>query len=472
MALDSQVSPSIIQTGFNPKLVALQQQGLLERAIHDGLFPALQFRAEAVREEWPANTGTAITMTRPGLLPAVTRPAQAGVDPQAQQGTWEQWVAYLKRYNGSISVFMPNSAHANFSVFVNQVNMLGLQAGQSLNRLPRNALCKAYLSGQTVTTAAAASADTTIQVASLNGFRDVLVGNGSNVAPAAVSVSTPLSVTITGVTGARFVIAAEPFDADDPDGPGMITLSAALGANIAARSPVLAINRPRVIRAGGGNSVDAIGSSDVFTLQDAIAATNWLRRNNVMPHEDGYYHAHISTDGNEQVFADEVYHRLNTAHPDGVRYQEAFIGRIANILFFLNTECPDLLNSGTRTATGTNAAYSEDIGAETTNESGVNIGRIIFTGRGALIERIFDQANYVSEAGVTRRIGNLSISYNSMEVNTDGIRVIFKAPTNKTMDLVSVTWDISTSFTCPSDVRTGGPERFKRAVIFEHALTI
>lgn len=469
---DAAVSTSIIQTGFNPQLVALQQQGLLERAIHDGLYPALQFRAEAVREEWPANTGTSITMTRPGLLSPVTRPAAAGVDPVAQQVSYEQWVAYLNRYMGTIDVHMPTSAHANFSVFVNQVNMLGLQAGQSLNRLPRNKLFKTYLSGQTVATAAGASGDTTLSVASLNGFRDVLVGGGSNVAPAAVSSTTPLSVTIAGVTGARYVVAAEPYNADDPDGPGLLTFSTALGASVAARAPVLAINRPRVLRAGGGTSVDAIGSSDIFTLQDAISATSWLRRNNVMPHEDGFYHAHISTDGNEQVFADEVFQRLNTALPDGVRYQEAFIGRIANILFFLNTECPDLQNSGTRTATGTNAYYSEDVGAETTNESGVNIGRIVFTGRGAMIERIFDQANYVSEAGVTGRIGNFSINYNAMEVSTDGIRVIFRAPINKTMDQVSVTWDISTSFTCPSDVRTGGPERYKRAVVYEHALTI
>lgn len=468
---DLPISPSIIQ-GFPPVVAALQQQGLLERALHDGLFPALMFREEALREDWQGQTGTSITMTRPGLLPPITTPMVAGVDPAAQQETYEQWVAYLQRYVGSIDVHVPTSAHGAVNLFVSKVNLLGLQAGQSLNRLPRNKLYRTYISGQTTTTVAALAADTSIQVASLSGFRDVLVGAGTNVAPVGVSATTPLSIAITNApTITRNVVGVSPLDADDLDGPGILVLDAALGANVAARTPVLAENRPRIIRAGGGNSVDALGANDLFQIQDAIAATNWLRRNNVQPHEDGTYHAHISSDGNEQVFTDEVFQRLHTALPDGVRYQEAFIGRIAGCSFFFNNETPDLLNSGVRTATGSNASYSRDIAGETVNEGGVNVGRIVVTGRGAMYEQVFDQANYVTEAGITGRVGDFNVSYAGMEVRTDDIRVIFRPPMNKTMDQMSVTWDITTSFTCPSDVRTGGPQRYKRAVVIEHALT-
>ena len=41
------------------------------------------------------------------------------------------------------------------------------------------------------------------------------------------------------------------------------------------------------------------------------------------------------------------------------------------VAFFLNTESPDFENTGTRVSTGVNAFVSPDIGAETTNESGV-----------------------------------------------------------------------------------------------------
>ena len=220
-----------------------------------------------------------------------------------------------------------------------------------------------------------------------------------------------------------------------------------------------------------GESVDAITAGDTLVLQQAINATSYLRSSNVQPHEDGTYHAHISADGNEQVFTDEVFQRLNTALPDGVRYQEAFIGRIAGLSFFFNNETPTLLNTGVQTLTGSNAQYARDIAAETVNEGGVNVGRIVVTGRGAMYEQVFDQSNYVTEAGITGKVGDFSITYGGMEVKTDDIRVIFRPPMNKTMDQMSVTWDITTSFTCPSDVRTGGPQRFKRAVVIEHALT-
>ena len=59
--------------GVPPAVLQLVQQGLLERAFHDGLFPALMYRSEAVAAEWGANTGTAIFMSRPGLLTPIVK---------------------------------------------------------------------------------------------------------------------------------------------------------------------------------------------------------------------------------------------------------------------------------------------------------------------------------------------------------------------------------------------------------------
>lgn len=459
-----------IVVGVPPAVLDLVQQGLLERAFHDGLFPALQYRAEAQEEEWQANTGTEIFMTRPGLMAPITKPLAAGVDPQPQTINYEQWVARLARYAGTIDTHVPTSVVSNSDQFLRNIHQLGLQAGQSLNRIPRNELFKSYLSGQTNLIAPAAAGDTSIRVASVNGFTDVII-LGTNTRPSPVSTSTPLAITIGGVAGTRNVIGFDLDNPDDPYGPGTLFLSAAIGgAGAAARAPVLSAARPLVIRAGGGDSVDAIGPADVFQLQDCINAVNRLRRNSVQPHEDGFFHAHISTDGNTQVFTDPVWQRLNTALPDHVYYQEAFLGTIAGIAFFLNTESPDPLNSGARTATGTSAFYSEDIGAETTNESGVNIGRIIITGRGALYERWLDEKQYVTEAGVTGKVGEFTVVNQGIEVQTERIRLILRAPQNRLQDVVAATWSISTSFPVPSDVSSGGPQRFKRAIVIEHAL--
>ncbi len=455
--------------GVPPAIIELVQQGLLERAFHDGLVPAFLYRAEAAFEEWPANTGTEIFMTRPGLLTPVTKPVAAGVDPLPQVVSYEQWGATLGRYCSTIDTNIPTSVVSNGDQFLRNIHMLGIQAGQSLNRIPRNALFQSYLGGQTCLIAATGSGDTQIRVASLNGFTDV-VTKGRNVRPRAVSTTSPLSITIVGITGPRNVIGFEPDNPDDLNGPGTLLLDAACGAVASIRAPVTSVAAPLIIRSGGGASVDAIGSGDTFVLQDCINATSRLRKNNVPPHEDGYYHAHISNDANAQVFTDPALQRALTALPDSPYYQNAFIGTMGGIAFFLNNESPESTNAGAMTLTGTNATYSEDIGGETINEGGVGIGRILVTGRGALIERGLDEKAYVTEAGITGKVGEFQIVNNGIGIETNGVRLILRAPINRLQDEVSATWSISTSFPVPSDVTSGGPQRFKRAIIIEHSL--
>jgi hypothetical protein len=455
--------------GVPPAVLELVQSGLLERAFHDGLVPSLLYRAEAAWEEWPANTGTEIFMTRPGLLTPVTKSLAVGQDPTPQVVSYEQWGATLGRYASTIDTHIPTSVVSNSDQFLRNIHQLGIQAGMSINRIPRNSLFQAYLSGQTVLIAATASGSKSIRVASVNGFTDV-VTKGVNTRPRPVSPSSPLSITITGATGPRNVIGYDLDNPDDANGPGTLLLDATVGAVCAARSPVLSVAAPLVIRSGGGTSVDAIGSGDTFVLQDAINATSRLRKNNVMPHEDGYYHAHISNDGNSQIFADPALQRVLTALPDSPYYQQAFIGTMAGIAFFLNNEAPESTNSGAMTATGVSAMYSEDMGSETVNESGVGIGRIVVTGRGALIERALDEKQYVTEAGITGKVGEFQVVNNGVNVDTNGVRLILRAPMNRLQDVVAATWSISTSFPVPSDITTGGPQRYKRAIVIEHAL--
>ena len=151
-------------------------------------------------------------------------------------------------------------------------------------------------------------------------------------------------------------------------------------------------------------------------------------------------------------------------------YQQAFLGTIAGIAFFSNNEAADYLNSGPRTQTGSNSFYSQDIGAETTNEQGVNVGRVLITGRGSIYEKGLDENMYVTEAGVTGRTGEFQVVNAGVEVATERVRLILRAPLNRLQDVVAATWSITTAFPIPSDISSGGPQRYKRAVIIEHAL--
>ncbi len=454
--------------GVPASVLQLNQQGLLERAFHDGLFPALQYRAEALPEEWPANTGTEIFMTRPGLMPSVVTPLVPGADPLPQTVPFEQWSATLSRFGSSIDVHMPTSATANANLFLRDVHQLGLQAGKSVNRLARNAMFQSYLSGQTVTIAAILAADTSIRVAALNGFTDVI----GNVRPTPVSPAFPLPIIIgPGVGTAASVVGFIPDDPTDALGPGTLLLAAAVGVGFATRAPVRSRFASTIVRSAGGDSIDAIGPADTFTLQQLINGVGILRQNNVQPHEDGFYHAHISPSANSQIFADPVFQRLNQSLPEHVIYKEAFLGTIANAMAFLNNESPTAQNAESAlTPTALFGQYDKNIGSEVTNGANVNIGRVLLTGKGIMYEKYLDESAYVTEAGITGKVGEFDVVNNGINVLTERIRLILRAPLNRLQDTVSATWSITTSFPIPSDATApGGIARFRRGVILEHA---
>jgi hypothetical protein len=447
----------------------LQQQGLLERAFHDGLFPNLAYRAEAMPEEWPLQTGQQIFMTRPGLLKPTVTAIQPGTDPIGQVVPFEQWVATLGQYADSIDTHIPTAVTANANLFLRNIHQLGLQAGQSVNRVARNALFIAYLSGQTVTTVAPLTGDTTLQVASLNGFTSVVIPAG-NVAPQPVSVAFPLPITINGLTAAS-VIGFIPANPNDFNGPGTLMLAAAVGVSgLTQRVSVKSAYAPRVVRAAAGNSIDAIGQGDILVMQQAINAVGFLRRANVQPHEDGLYHAHISPTANSQVFADPVFQRLNQSLPEGLIYKQGFIGQIAGVAFFMNNESPETFNTGTQVPTALSGIYGTEIGAEVVNGAGVAIGRCIITGRGSIYEKYLDESAYATEAGTMGKIGEFDVNNNNISILTERIRLVMRAPMDKLQQQVTASWSITTSFPTPSDVTApSGPELYKRAIVLEYA---
>lgn len=458
-----------------PEIQELNQQGAIERAFHDALVPNLAYRAEAMAEKWAENTGQTVLMTRPGILAPKVRALTPGNDPTPSTVIYEQWSVTLAQFSDAIDTNMPTAVTSNANLFMRNLHQLGVGAGMSVNRLARNSLFQAYLSGNTVATVAPGSSDTQIQVASVNGFTQVIIP-GTNVAPKPVSPSTPLSVTLgTGTAAVKCnVIGYTLNNPNDPLSPGVLLLAAAIGASFAVRSPVVSQYATVIVRTGGGSSVDAISASDTMLLQDCLNAIAILRTQNVQPHDDGYYHVHLSPIANAQLFADPVFQRLNTALPEGVMYSTGFIGHMSGGLFFMNNESPTNLNtsdSGPLVFTGQSTAYySPDIGAEVINDNGVNIGRTIITGKGALYERYLDESNFVTEAGTTGRIGTFDVVNNGIQILTERIRLVLRAPVDRLQQVVSAAWSITTSFPVPSDLTAiNGTAQFRRAVVIEFA---
>lgn len=469
--------PNIV-LGVPPAVLELVQQGLIEREFHDSLFPNLAYRAEFMAEKWEGQAGQEVVMTRAGLLAPTVKPIEPGQDPTPKKAPYEQWIMRLDQYTDTTDTHMPTSTVAASSLFIRDIQTLGLQAGMSINRVARNVMFKAYLSGQTNALLAYSTGATQIRVASLNGFTDVVIP-GSNVRPQNVSPTFPLPVTIgTGSTAeVKNVVGWTADSSTDLFGPGTLTLSAGLTNNQPIRAAIVSAYAPRVVRAAGGTSVDAINSNDTLSLQQIINAVAYLRNNTVQPHEDGTFHAHISPLAQAQVYTDPVFQRLNQSIPDGMAYKEGFLGQLAGVSFFMNVESPNLINAGSLVATAAASgstvagAYAPDIGAEAQNGNGVAIGRVLLTGKGAGYERYLDESDFVTEAGTTGKIGEFDVVNNGVQVLTENIRLIIRAPLDRLQQKVSSTWSITTGYACPTDLNApSGPERYKRALVMEHAL--
>lgn len=450
------------------------QDDVLVREFRDALMPEQIFRSEALVEKWEANIGETKIWTRASLLAPLVSPLTPGLDPTPQTPMFEQWRCSAYQYGGTLDVHMPSSRTALAPLFSRNMKTLGLQSAQTTSRISRNRLFKAYLAGDTVA-AAADAASTALVVASLNGFREVLV-NGE---PTAISAPNPKVIRIAGVAGTHNVTAATPSTAD-PDGPGTLTL--AVAATWAANARVEATDKSVIVRAGNATTVDGLTSSSHLTLAQIRQAISYLRRNRVPYHSDGMYHMHLDPLMFSHLMGDNEFQRLWEGRGLDSPWSEFALGRILDCLVFLNNECPTVHNSGTliasRAGGDADAMSSPEHEGEMRNASGVAVLRGIITGGGAIVEEYIDeQAEYLSEGGYTGKVGSFSITNNGLVVVTDRIRMIIRAPLDRMQQIVGVSWSFSGDWAIPSDylggqAAGGAPAaftsaRYKRAVVLE-----
>lgn len=454
--------------GFSPEIAAVIQDETLIREFYDALYPNLLFRAEARVEDWPAQIGETTVFTRTGLMGVNTKPLTPGSDPTPGSYPVEQWRATASQFGNALDSNMPTSYVALNSTFLEDTKKLGLNSGQTLNRIVRDHLFRAYLAGDTVAIAAAGAGASQIVVASINGFAEVAAGG--RVVP--VSALNPIAVSFTGAEPDNQVIAAVPLDADDPFGPGIITLSAVLTVGVALREGVKSAFRTEIVRVGGGLTVDSLTGTEILTLQDVINAIAILRDNNVPTFDDGRYHVHLSPQGEAQIFADNQWQRLQQSLPEGMAYKELVVGDQVGAYWYRNRENPKRTNVGDLVDTSGGAGDAEgapEIGAEIQNQGGVEIRRAIVVGAGSIYEKAIDEGAYITEAGVQGRIGEFNIVNNGVQIMTEGIRFILRAPQDRLQQVVGQAWSWSGDWPVPSDGVTDGASTFKRAIVVEHA---
>jgi hypothetical protein len=455
---------------LNAGLTTILQENFLKRMFEDALFPQLLYRADATPEKFEGNIGEEKIITRTGNITPNITPLAPGTDPTPKSFDVEQFRAILSQYGDAIDTHMPSAFTVIPGKFLQDAKKLGMQAGQSINRLVRNRLFAAYSGGNTVTRAVAAIGATSAQVASINGFTEALDATGS-LNP--VSAANPIAVTFSGGEPTRNVVGATPDNPAAPLGPGTLTFSAALTVGLLARATVISNNAPTIFRVGGGTSVDAIGAADTLGLNDIIGAAQVLSGNNVERHPDRWFHHHLSSAAVGQLMTDSNWLELHQGQSEGIAYRENLIGLKAKCAHYENTESPDSLNTGTLVSSGAGASFtSPEIGAEVINNAGVRIGRTIMTGLDSCYEEyIPENTAYMNESGVTGKIGDFQITNEGVTVMTDRIRYILRNPLDRLQQVYSHAWSFSGDWVIPSDQLSGsGVARFKRAIIIEHAI--
>ncbi len=259
----------------SPDIRALVQENILERAFHDALFPRLLYRGEATPQLWPANVGDTMVFTGVGLIKPKMAPTVPGTDPSPSNYQSEQWTSTLQQFADSIDTHMPSSIVAIANLFLRNAHQLGLSGGQALNRLVRDRLFNAAMSGITVTTAAT-TATTSVPVARLNGLtkaRRPDLAAGSAVRYDTVSSTNPLPVTIG--TASVNIIGFTSTVAGDEVGPGILTVDA--NVTQASRAKVIANDASFLQRVGGGATIDALTAANIMTLADIRACVAYAK---------------------------------------------------------------------------------------------------------------------------------------------------------------------------------------------------
>jgi hypothetical protein len=442
---------SLTVTGFNPSVVAIVQDRTLQRVFRDAAFPRLLYRMEAIGEMWPVNLGANQTFTRAGLITPSTRPLQPGVDPTPGSYSVEQWEATAQQWGKAIDTHMPTSYVTLASQYLRNMHQLGLHAGQSLNRAVRDKLFNAYVAGNTVADGNY-GAGTALPVKNLCGFTKQLV-NGR---PAPVSASNPLAITVNNVAYTCIGFTST-YPGDEIHG-GTLTLT----ANVTSldRQAVLAVNRSRIVYSGGGTRVDDIASTDATTLADVRTAVAQMRFDNIPPHEDGSYHWHGDPIAESQFFGDAEFQSLNRSMPDYIHYRRFAMAYLLGVTFYRNSEAP---NAAT---VSEDPAYGFTTGFELSNPTAVNLHRSIITGQGAVEEKYLDESRYISEAGIQGKIGEFAIVNGGVQVLTERIRLVLRAPLDRLQQTTGEAWSFSGDWPIPTDATTlTSPATYKRSVV-------
>lgn len=422
------VSAHDITSYLPAALQGIVQSNLLDRTFQDALLPEFLFPGVATVRQWMANMGDTQIFTRTGLLTPTTTPLN-GADPAPDQYGIEQYSMTMDQYGNSMDTNMLASAIALQSKFLEDIQKLGINAGQSINRIARNKLYRAYAGGRTWTAAAQGVDSDQLVVNSIEGFDFVLISG----IVASVSPTTPLAITIDGVVASVVGVDA-----------GTNTLTLAAATQWSEGDAVVSAAAPVSFRPGAKGSAFDLVAADVATFSIFRNVVARLRTQSV-PTIGGAYSAHIDPTTEAQLFSDPEFQALYAGAIESPVWGNLSLGRFGGIDWVRNNEAR-VSNNGT-------IDYHEPIVV-----GGDSFVAGPMQGQADLLSSLPDNAK-----GAIRMVSV------GLEDSPLQAALIIRQPQDRLQQVVSSSWSYVGDFAVPSDSVTGGSAVFKRGVVVQHA---
>ena len=456
---------------FETHIIPLAQENFLQRVFFDALVPEMKYLAACPYEEMQTGNGDTIIRTVPGLMNSNPTILAPGKDLQPETTQYEHFVTSINQYGGSLDIPTNQTAltlGGPQAYMAQKMKELATQAGMMTNRMARDAIIKAYLGGNAVVVEANGNT-TSIHINSLNGFWEV-VKNGK---PTTISVSNPRVVTIAGA--ARNATGYTPDNADYPDGPGTLTLSAAI--NAAAGDVVLAADRSRILRPKN-STFDKLAANDGATIAMFRRAAAELHNDSVGPNADGFYHVHCAPYVISELQSDNEFQRMVQGMGTAAYPKDGSIGTIGNLRFFSNNQAPQpgANNSGTPLTVPTrNTLLATGYWGELYNKNGVQVQRSVVIGAKAVTTLYSDESKaMLAEAGqpvggrpTFTMVGN-QIQMMASAADLGNIRITIRPPIDRAGQQVAASWTTTRGFPVYCNLLSGqSAGRFKRAMVVE-----
>lgn len=454
-----------------PELLGLVQENMLVREFSTGFVGTFAYRKDADQEPMEMGQGETKSYTRKGRKGPKTKPLVPsdmnasitnGITPSG--AGLERYTLTLRDYGDSMFLNMRQNMVKIKSEFLDNARINGYQGSQTLEHLARNCWDNAYFGGDTRAVAAFGSFTTTkVYVDDIRGFQKVMV----NGIPTDVSVGAPLTVTVTGPVTGEVTISVTGAVADGGnqstagnvanDGgagrgiSGFLAYSSA--QTIADGDRLVAINAPRIVRAGGRQTTAQIQSRDVNKLSLIQDGKLYLENQGAPKYADGTYHYVAPNESIRQLFDDPDFKSLFQTQHGAREIKEGDIFELLGVTFFSSTEAifQDAITGGS------SAEYVPQ-----------RILRPILTAKGGLV-----QGNF---AGNSDWLGEMGGPKVAMIDTVNDIAMITLAPIDYMQQQVVQSWLWGGDMNCPTNATTtpttvpsAGFSAYKSAIGFEHA---